>query len=109
MNKNLELDVDLQTYLQEEFLPKIDKNYRGTLTKKEEGLYSFTESATQSRRRKPSFHVHDGEYVTMVLCRDGHLQVSVCNFGLPSNAISNIDDITNDLKEGFNEALRYER
>ena len=108
MNKNLELDVDLQTYLQEEFLPKIDKNYQGTLTKKEEGLYSFIESATQSRRRKPSFHIHDGDYVTMVLRRDGHLQVSVCNFGLPSDALKKFDDIKNDLKKGFKQASLYE-
>lgn len=84
MKKNVELCVDLKTFLQNDVLLKPGKNYYGILRREvpseefgpDDGRYTFIQTvSTTASKRNP--HVYSCELFTLTLSEDGSLRINV--------------------------------
>lgn len=72
-NINTNLCVDLKTYLRNDRITQLSKNYTGVLTRDAEEHYTFVE-AQPSTDGKRNPHVFWGEYITITRQDDGTLR-----------------------------------
>lgn len=72
LNSNTHLCVDVKTFLRNERIAKLNKQYTGVLTRDAEEHFTFVETPSLTDgRRNP--RVYDGKCITVTLWADGSL------------------------------------
>ena len=71
-NTNTDLCVDVKTFLRDDHITQLGKDYTGVLTRDGEEHYSFIETQPWSMKRNP--YVFRGKYITITRRDDGSLR-----------------------------------
>lgn len=74
--RNTDLCMDVKTFLLEDRITKLGKDYKGVLTRDQEDHYQFIETLPSTAgKRNP--HVYEGKYVTVTRRDDGSLRTNL--------------------------------
>ena len=73
MNRNTDLCMDVKTFLRNDRITELNKDYPGVLTRDGEDHYQFIETVPPTAgKRNP--HVFDGKFITITRRDDGSLR-----------------------------------
>ena len=70
-NRNTDLCMDVKTFLREDRITQLGKDYPGVLRRDADDHYSFVETLPESPTGKRNPHVFDGKYITVTRRDDG--------------------------------------
>ena len=76
-NRNTDLCVDVKTFLRNDRIAKMGKDYQGVLTRDQAYHYTFVEALPATRKRNPQ--VFDGKFITITRRDDGSLRPNFKN------------------------------
>ncbi len=104
MKTNLQLCINLKTFLQNDHLPAWGSNYEGTLTQVDEDNVQFIERPLRLPTVHRNPHIYDGKNITLTLRPDGTVQPHFRTLRHEATGFD-IDSYTLDVFDELNRAL----
>ncbi|MCQ2278351.1 MAG: hypothetical protein MJZ62_03530 [Bacteroidales bacterium] len=100
MKKNLQMCIDLRTYLHNDELPLQGKPYQGTLTQVDDDMVYFVEKCHSEHRNRC---LYNGKQLTMTISRDGQPRFNFKQLHMGPGFVEKtyILELINDLLHAF--------
>ena len=102
-NINTDLCVDVKTFLRNDRITQLSKDYAGVLTRDGEDCYTFTESTFPSTVERRNVHLYEGNHITVTKRLNGSIRLNFkklkigTNFSVGNYALEVADEIREAL------------
>lgn len=103
-NKNVDLCMDVMTFLRNDRITQLSKDYAGVLTRDGEDCYTFTESTFPSTSERRNVHLYEGRHITCTKRLNGSLRLNFKNLKIGSGF--SVGNYALEVADEIREALR---
>ncbi|MBO4672966.1 MAG: hypothetical protein J5616_01260 [Bacteroidaceae bacterium] len=102
-NKNVDLCMDVMTFLRNDRITQLSKDYAGVLTRDGEDCYTFVESTFPSTSERRNVHLYEGDHITCTKSLNGSLRLNFKNLKIGSDF--SVDSYAFEVADEIRQAL----
>ena len=102
-HKNVDLCMDVMTFLRDDRITQLSKDYAGVLTRDGEDCYTFTESTSPSTVERRNVHLYEGNHITCTKRLNGMVRLNFKNLKIDANfSVGNYAlEVANEIREAL--------